>query len=169
MSEDIKKQVVYEIKHSAFSMFSLQLDETTHVTHCAHQIAFIRVTDEQLPTDNIHTQEQFVDRINDDEVKAKFTQLPPNQFWCSVASEYPLVSEMALRVFLSFPTTYECESGFSSRLTIKTKSRNRLDVKDDIRFALSKTTPGIKPLVSNKQHHPSQIFGCFRSLIAVKY
>ncbi|CAM5114753.1 unnamed protein product [Eretmochelys imbricata] len=42
MSEDIKKQVVYEIKHSAFSMFSLQLDETTHVTHCAHQIAFIR-------------------------------------------------------------------------------------------------------------------------------
>ncbi|CAM4671562.1 unnamed protein product [Lepidochelys kempii] len=111
------------------------------------------VTAEQLPTEDIHTQEQFVDLINDDEVKAKFTQLTPNQFWCSVASEYPLVSEMALRVLLPLPTTYKCESGFSSLLTIKMKSRNWLHVKYDIRCTLSKTTPRIKLLVSNKPHH----------------
>lgn len=116
------------------------------------------VTAEQLPTDDIHAQEQFVDMINDDAVKAKFTQLPPNQSRCSGASEYPLVSEMALGVLLPFPTTYKCESGFSSRLTIKTKCRSRLDVKDDIRCALSKTTPRIKLLVSSKQHHPSHWF-----------
>ncbi|CAM5095419.1 unnamed protein product [Natator depressus] len=42
MSEDIKKQAVPEIKHSAFSMFSLQLDETADVTRCAQLVASVR-------------------------------------------------------------------------------------------------------------------------------
>ncbi|KAG6940261.1 hypothetical protein G0U57_018767 [Chelydra serpentina] len=33
------------------------------------------MTAKQLPIQDIHTQEQFIDMINDDEVKAKFTQL----------------------------------------------------------------------------------------------
>ncbi|KAH1177164.1 hypothetical protein KIL84_010866 [Mauremys mutica] len=168
MSEDIKKQVVHKIKHSAFidifdSLNDLNLSlhgkcstliDLTNIIR-AFQInldlwcrkldsdrydmfptlssfskekevnidSALKVMAEQFPTEDIHTQDQFVDTIDDDdEVKAKFTQLPPKQFWCSVASEYPLVSEMALKVLLLFPTIYAYENGFSSLLTTKTKS-----------------------------------------------
>ncbi|MBN3278703.1 SCND3 protein, partial [Polyodon spathula] len=99
--------------------------------------------------------EFFLQKEKQELNKAKFSHLPLSHFWCSVASEYPLVAEMALRVLLPFSTTYKCESRFTSLLTIKTKSRNRLDVKDDIRATLSNTVPRIQLLVSKKLHHPS--------------
>jgi hypothetical protein len=54
-----------------------------------------------------------------------------------------------------FRTTYECEVGFSSLLQIKTKYRSRLSVGDDLRSALSSTSPRIKKLAVEKQAQPS--------------
>ncbi|XP_063849112.1 zinc finger BED domain-containing protein 5-like [Scylla paramamosain] len=47
------------------------------------------------------------------------------------------------------------EAAFSQLLHIKTKYRNRLEVKHDLRCALSETKPRIKKHVDNLQHHPS--------------
>ena len=45
-----------------------------------------------------------------------------------------------------------CETGFSELATIKAKARNRLDVRSDIRLAVSKTKPmPIKKTLKQKQ------------------
>ena len=61
-----------------------------------------------------------------------------SHFWNEIAQTYPDISEMALKVLIPFPTTYDCESAFSALLTIKPKARNRLDTIHDTRIALSK-------------------------------
>lgn len=76
-------------------------------------------------------------------------------FWSSVAVSYPNLCDLAFRHLLPFSSTYSCEAAFSQLLHIKTKYRNRLEVKHDLRCALSETKPRIKKLVDNLQHHPS--------------
>ena len=46
-------------------------------------------------------------------------------------------------------------SGLSTLVSVKTKSRNKLECEADLRCALSSTKPRIKLLVSQKQLHPS--------------
>ncbi|KAF2351079.1 Ribonuclease H-like domain [Trinorchestia longiramus] len=61
----------------------------------------------------------------------------------------------AVPQLLIFPSTWECEQGFSACMTIKSKSRNRLDAPEhDFRCAVSKIMPRIDQLVE-KQIHPS--------------
>uniref|UniRef100_UPI00358EF2FA protein FAM200C-like n=1 Tax=Myxine glutinosa TaxID=7769 RepID=UPI00358EF2FA len=72
-------------------------------------------------------------------------------FWLSVQDAYPLLSKKASVMLIQFATTYLCESGFSDLATIKTKSRNRLDVGNDIRLAVSKMEPDIRGLVRQAQ------------------
>ena len=74
-------------------------------------------------------------------------------FWLSIQDEYPLLSKMASEMYVQCATTYLCETGFSELATIKTKARNRLDVRSDIRVAVSKTKPDIKGLL---KHHQGQ-------------
>ena len=74
-------------------------------------------------------------------------------FWLSIQDEYPLLSKMVLEMYVQCATTYLCESGFLELATIKTKARNRLDVRSDIRLAVSKTKPDIKGLL---KHHQGQ-------------
>ena len=56
---------------------------------------------------------------------------------------------------IPFATTYLCESGFLSLVAIKTKSRNRLNEKDDLRVVLLKMKPQFDVLIEDKQEHPS--------------
>jgi len=64
------------------------------------------------------------------------------------------MGSVVIRTLLPFSSTYLCESGFSALVNIKTKSRNKLDCKSDLRCALSATKPRIKILVSKNQLHP---------------
>ena len=68
---------------------------------------------------------------------------------------YPTLTRIVMRKLLTFATTYLCESSFSTLLQIKTSTRNRLKVEDDLRCALSTTEPVIRDLVKQKQSHPS--------------
>ncbi|KAK4325525.1 hypothetical protein Pmani_003873 [Petrolisthes manimaculis] len=105
-----------------------------------------------IPSD---VQDEFLDLKHDSAAKDLYEEKSLNVFWCSMHQSYPKVSEIALRLLLPFSTTYLCESGFSTLLQIKNKSRNRLDVDPDMRCALSVTQPRIRQLTEKKQYQPS--------------
>ena len=54
-------------------------------------------------------------------------------------------------MIVPFGTTYLCESGFSALLHIKTKARNRLNPRDDMRLALSMTVPRFNEIIEKRQ------------------
>ncbi|XP_048351811.1 protein ZBED8-like [Sphaerodactylus townsendi] len=99
--------------------------------------------------------EEFTELINSDAARTDFSTMPVTKFWIKCLQSYPVLSETVLRLLLPFPTTYLCETGFSSLLVIKSKSRRRLVVEDDLRCALAKTAPRISDLVRKKQSQPS--------------
>ena len=68
---------------------------------------------------------------------------------------YKKYKKFALSVLVPFASTYLCESGFSTLVLIKTKMRNKLDVADDMRLALSETEPDIIKLTNELQAQPS--------------
>ncbi|XP_015685817.1 protein ZBED8-like, partial [Protobothrops mucrosquamatus] len=100
-------------------------------------------------------QEEFIDLINSDAARTDFSTMPVTKFWIKCLESYPVLSETVLRLLLPFPTTYLCETGFSSLLVIKSKYRSRVVVEDDLRCALAKTAPRISDLVRKKQSQPS--------------
>ncbi len=77
------------------------------------------------------------------------------QFWCEQISAYPSLAIRAMHVLVPFTTTYLCETGFSALLNMKSKWRNRLDVSDDMRVALSVTVPRFHALIAQKQQQIS--------------
>ena len=68
---------------------------------------------------------------------------------------YPVLTKQAWQSLIPFATTCLYESGFSTLLVIKNKARNQLDAADDVRVALSKTTPRFEDLISSRQQQPS--------------
>ena len=86
--------------------------------------------------------------------KYKFKNASLTQFWANVQSMKPSLSDFckqAATALLPFPTTYMCESGFSTLTMIKTKYRNRLQPEDDIRCALATIIPEFDKLVKQFQ------------------
>ncbi|XP_066958820.1 zinc finger BED domain-containing protein 5-like [Macrobrachium rosenbergii] len=100
-------------------------------------------------------QGEFIELIHDSTAKNVFPSNSLSSFWCSMMESYPKTRDLAVRVLLPFASTYLCESGFSSLLAIKTKSRNELSVEDDLRCALAATEPRIHELVAQKQKQKS--------------
>ena len=92
-----------------------------------------------LPSQDKLLQEQLFDLVNDGNAICAFSEKSCSDFWIEMALTYPDISKMALKVLIPFPTTYECESAFSSLLSIKPTARNRLDAIHDMRVALYKT------------------------------
>ena len=86
------------------------------------------------------------DLAKDDLVELRAMQMLRNDFnsknvadfWRSLTHAYPRLVKRAMVALLPSATSYLCESGFSALLAIKTKQRNRLNVKDDMRVACPK-------------------------------
>lgn len=116
-------------------------------------------TNEMTETINSNEQEIEIDKRSRKKVKTSinytykyidkyisygFTYINENEFWISLSNEYPDLCQEALKKLVPFATTYLCESGFSTLTTIKTKSRNKLDVEPTMRVSL---TNSIKPRI----------------------
>jgi hypothetical protein len=69
-------------------------------------------------------------------LQLEFNSKGLEEFWFSLREAYPHIVNRDMEVLIPFATTYLSESGFSTLVTIKTKSRNRLDVQHDIRVAM---------------------------------
>ncbi|KAF2347932.1 hypothetical protein FHG87_021314 [Trinorchestia longiramus] len=76
-------------------------------------------------------------------------------FWCQ-QMVYPVIDKKALEIFIPFVITCLCEQSFSRMLDIKTKKKNRLCCKNDMRVTLAKVKPRISELVPERQQQKSQ-------------
>ncbi|CAL9683899.1 unnamed protein product [Knipowitschia caucasica] len=100
-------------------------------------------------------EEQLLEVSCDRTLRARFLQVSTVNFWLSLKQDYPELTTKALQILLPFPTTYLCESSFSTLTAMKNKYRARLHVEDDLRVCLSSIAPRIRRLCSQKQAHPS--------------
>lgn len=100
-------------------------------------------------------EEQLLELSCDRTLKVRFQQVNHARFWSSFSQEYPDLTAEAMKILLLFPTTYLCESSFSTLTAKKKKYRARLQVEDDLRVCLSSITPRIQKLCREKQVHPS--------------
>lgn len=117
---------------------------------------FASHSDEALAALSAKEQDSFVDLSSDTALlKLVFSQKHLTNVWLHVASEYPDLSDRAVRFLMPFPTTYLCETGFSALSALKTTYRNKLNVEPDLRLRLSSIVPDIKHLVAAMQHQPS--------------
>ena len=142
-----------------------------------HLIMLAEAFDGYFSPGDLNTEEKWIidpflyninDFSDDDPMKEELIELRADQalqmrhdpkslerFWCYTIQSYPQLAEKALNVLLPFSTTYLCESGFSTLLSIKTKYRSRLNPEADMRIAISKTEPRIDSIVAQKQEHKS--------------
>lgn len=95
--------------------------------------------------------EQLVELKSNTRLRHIYSSSSLPSFWLSVMPEYPQLSAAAVKLLLPFSSTYLCEAGFSKLTALKTKYRNRLQVEDDLRLALSKIEPRIAFLCKKKQ------------------
>ncbi|XP_078487931.1 zinc finger BED domain-containing protein 5-like [Ciona intestinalis] len=101
-------------------------------------------------------QEDIIDIQSDETAKTLHKESSPINFWLNMASTYETLAGNAIPQLLVFPSTWECEQGFSSMMSIKTKSRNRLEAPGhDFRCAVTSVAPRIDLLVAKKQLQPS--------------
>ena len=71
-------------------------------------------------------QEEFIELINDSSAKELFAEVHLISFWCKMVNAYPKVSKLAIRLLLPFPSTYLCESGFSTLFHIKNQTQESI-------------------------------------------
>lgn len=103
------------------------------------------------------SKDDFIEFQEDPRKKADFERagMDVKQFWGGQISGYPSLAIRAMHVLVPFTTTYLCETGFFALLNLKPKWRNRLDVSDDMRAALSVTVPRFHVLIAQKQQQIS--------------
>ncbi|CAM2099564.1 unnamed protein product [Caretta caretta] len=83
-------------------------------------------------------EDKLLELAADEGLKMSFkTTTSLASFWIKVKAEYPEITEIALKTLLPFPSTYLCETGFSTMSIINTKYRNSMDIHSPLRMALS--------------------------------
>ena len=88
-------------------------------------------------------------------LRLSFNSQNLDTFWISLQDSYPQLARAAIIKIIPFVTTYLCESGFSTMVTIKTKQRNRLNQRHDMRVSLSCTLPNFAELIADKEEQHS--------------
>ncbi|KAJ4949067.1 hypothetical protein JOQ06_020585 [Pogonophryne albipinna] len=91
-------------------------------------------------------------------LKAQHKDAPMCDFWINVVPQARFKNTRAIAMFLltMFPSTYICESGFSSMNAIKSQDRNRLSsahLGQCLRIATTEYKPDIRQVASSRRSH----------------
>jgi hypothetical protein len=119
------------------------------------QFAFIRNpfdAVENFDDDDEPAEAELIEMRADNCAKDVFSRSPLSTFWCTMRHGYPNLAKIALKKLLPYPSTYLCESSFSTMTAMKTKSRNRLELEHDFRVCVSTTEPEISKLVRDAKN-----------------
>ncbi|CAM5091665.1 unnamed protein product [Eretmochelys imbricata] len=97
-------------------------------------------------------EQQLLELASDSFLKTKFEQNTLTSFWLGVSSEYPALSDKAVKYLLPFPTLYLCKIRFSVLVGIKTKRRNSLiDVEPHLCPKITNIEPDFPAIVSGQK------------------
>ena len=89
---------------------------------------FTENIEEQLPaTSPSILLEELIDLSSGDTMRARFNEVQLDTFWSQCGAEFQVCHDAAVKVLISFSTTYLCEAGFSATTALKTKYRARFD------------------------------------------
>ena len=120
---------------------------------CTYNWKPLTVKRENLPVET--GEQQLIDLQCAECAQEKFKNHKLAKFWLDTSLSYPALEKNAIPQLLIFPTTRECEQEFSTFLTIKSKTRNRLlNSKHNFRCSVSKISPRLAKLVEEKQAQP---------------
>jgi hypothetical protein len=101
-------------------------------------------------------EDALLELSSDRTIQTSFASKSLDEFWLSVAQEYPRLSKAAMDILTPFGSTYLCEKTFSSLAYIKNKYRCRLStVEENLCVAVCSIPPRINLLCSRKQARPS--------------
>ena len=67
-------------------------------------------------------EENLIDIRNGGKFKLLHREMPLDEFWIKIQSEYPNFRETTLVILLQFSTTYLCETAFSVLTSLKTRN-----------------------------------------------
>uniref|UniRef100_A0A3P9HF94 DUF4371 domain-containing protein n=1 Tax=Oryzias latipes TaxID=8090 RepID=A0A3P9HF94_ORYLA len=158
--EDVDGSTVASFKqhlqdlHSQLGIYFPELDasfdwirnpfgDKTHIEQCTSKVSPREV-------------DSLVDIASDRTLKKTFREKGLTDFWLHIQPEHPQLADSALKLLMPFPTTHNCEVGFSTLVGLKTKQRNRISVDYDMRLKLSSLEQDIASLMAQKkQHHSS--------------
>ena len=98
---------------------------------------------------------QLIELSSDKDLESTFNSMSNSKFWITMKSEYPNLYEITMRFLLCFSTTYLCETAFSAMTMLKTKHRNRLQLSDCLRLAITSIHHIINKLTDRKQQQKS--------------
>ena len=113
-----------------------------------------RLSVEDFSEDPDETIQEFLDMIHRSTAKASFEDESLVNFWVMMEKAYPKVARKPLSLLAVFPSTYLCESAFSS--VVKTKTQKLLDLDLALRPAISKIAPHISSIVDKKNKGKSR-------------
>ena len=81
------------------------------------------VSEDAVADDDFPAKEEWITLRSNETWKVDFQRGDLQGFWISRLEEIPILARRALRILVSFATTYLCEKGFSTVLGMKTKQR----------------------------------------------
>ncbi|XP_071040604.1 zinc finger BED domain-containing protein 5-like [Parasteatoda tepidariorum] len=84
---------------------------------------------------SIHEEEKFIDFTKSGKTKIQFSIKSLFEFWAG--DDFSALKTGAIRVLLTFSTSYLCETGFSAVTSLKTKYRSRLNIETELRVTIS--------------------------------
>jgi len=113
-----------------------------------------------IDTAEVQIQEELIELSTNETLKSNFKCSDRlTEFWLqtNIIHHYPGLWTSLKKIFISFPSSYLVERGFSTVTDLITKKMNRLDIvtRRDLRLMLTNIEPNIKKLAKKHQVQPS--------------
>ena len=118
ISEPLKIDIGSHL-HSLREEFERYFPEITKFQFALVRNPFLVKMDDCIPENDDAAQEDFIKLVNESGAKNLFSRVNLTSFWSSMLISYPKLSQIALKLLMPFPSTYLCETAFSSMLVIK--------------------------------------------------
>ena len=105
--------------------------------------------------DDDELKEDLSDLLTNHALEMQFESKTLEEYWCVTMNIFQRLCEKALGVIIPFATTYLCESGFSSLLSIKIKYRNCMNPQSHMQISISNKVPRFDKVIAKKQEQKS--------------